>query len=464
VPGGRSDDERERARLAREARRSGGTGPSTPAGRRAAALPDDEPMPFDDVEPPREAPPRASRRIPRASDPRGGYKRERDPRVARALEKRAGRNGESNGRGNGGGPREPRRPRDPGSGNFRLRRLFLVAALVFGLFVLWFLVSLFQPFAGDGGSRKTITLKPGSSVGDIGSTLSEEGIVSSGFFFQMRATIDGKRGDLKPGTYTLREDMSYSDAITALEKGPPKDTINVTVVEGRSRSETSDAVSETSLRGNYERATVESPLLNPRRYGARNAENLEGFLWPSTYEIKRGRSVKELVDRQLNAFKKNFATVPLSEARSKNLTPYEVLTIASLIERETAVPRERKLIASVIYNRLAQDQSLGIDATVRFIHDKWSGALTQSEINTPHPYNTRVNKGLPPGPIGSPGLPSIRAAANPAETDYLFYVADPCDPKGLKHTFHETLAEFNAAAERYNQAREAAGGRAPRGC
>jgi UPF0755 protein len=154
----------------------------------------------------------------------------------------------------------------------------------------------------------------------------------------------------------------------------------------------------------------------------------------------------------------------MREARSKNLTPYEVLTIASLVERETALPRERKLIAGVIYNRLSQDQRLDIDATVRFLHDKWDGALTQSEINTPHPYNTRVNKGLPPGPIGNPGLESIRAAANPADTDYLFYVADPCDPKGLRHTFHETLAEFNAAAARYNQAREQAGGQAPRGC
>ena len=122
--------------------------------------------------------------------------------------------------------------------------------------------------------------------------------------------------------------------------------------------------------------------------------------------------------------------MPMSGRESKNLTPYEVLTIASLVERETAVPRERKLIASVIYNRLAQDQSLGIDATVRFIHSKWDGALTQSELNSDSPYNTRSYKGLPPGPIGNPGLASISAAAEPADTDYLFYVTNPCEPKG----------------------------------
>ena len=330
------------------------------------------------------------------------------------------------------------------------------------MFALWFVVSLFQPFAGDGGARKTVTIKPASSVGDIGSALSEEGIVSSGFFFELRATISGKRGDLKPGTYTLKEDMSYSDAIAALEKGPPPNTVQISVVEGKSRSEIATTLD--ALKGDYEAATEKVDGFSPRRYGAREARDLEGFLWPATYEMKRGQSVERLVDKQLAEFERNFATVSMREARSKNLTPYEVLTIASLIERETAVPRERRLIASVIYNRLSQDQSLGIDATVRFIHNKWDGALTQSELNSDSPYNTRKFKGLPPGPIGNPSLASIKAAANPADTDYLFYVADPCDERGLRHTFHRTLAEFNAAAAKYNQAREAAGGRAPKGC
>ena len=421
--GGRSDDDRERARIARESRRDVGPSPSTSAGRR-----------------------------PRPSDPRR-HVPGRDPRVAAALEKRAlrtGRNGSE------------RAPREPRQGNFRLRRLLLAVGALLLIVGLWFVVSLFQPFSGDPGARKTVTLKPGSSVGDIGGTLAGEGIVSSGFFFQLRATIDGKRGALKPGTYTLREDMTYSDAIAALEKGPPANTIQVSVPEGRSRGEIADSVAAAGLKGDYEKATRKSRQLNPRRYGAQGAKNLEGFLWPATYELKRGQNVRLLVDKQLATFEKNFATVSMSRAKAKNLTPYEVLTIASLVERETAVARERKLIASVIYNRLAQDQSLGIDATVRFIFDKWDGALTQSELDSDNPYNTRKFKGLPPGPIGNPGLASIRAAANPSTSDYLFYVANPCKPG--THTFHRTLAEFNAAAAKYNQAREAAGGRAPKGC
>jgi UPF0755 protein len=353
-------------------------------------------------------------------------------------------------------------PQDPRQGDFRLRRIFLVGGLVVLLALGWFLFSLFQPLAGDGGTRKTVTIKQGSSAGDIGSVLADQGIVSSGFFFDLRATLAGKRGDLKPGTYALREDMSYADAIAVLEKGPPPNTVRIAVPEGRSRGEIAKSIKDSGLRGDYMKATVKSKQLNPREYGAKRARNLEGFLWPATYELKRAQPVRLLVDKQLAAFQENFDKVSLRRARARNLTPYDVLIIASLVERETAVPKERKVIASVIYNRLSQDQSLGIDATVRFLLDKWDGALTQSDLNTDSPYNTRKFKGLPPGPIGNPGLASIKAAANPADTSFLFYVANPCKPG--THTFHKTLAEFEAAAQRYHQAREAAGGKAPKGC
>jgi UPF0755 protein len=421
VPGGRSDDERERARMEREARRRGKA-----SGDRASAT-------------------RLRPRIPqvRSAAPQG---------EARSTGPKA--------RSTGAKRRTPgRSPRQPPA-NFRTRRLFLAIGAIALLVALWFLASLFQPFSGDGGASKTVTIKPNSSVGDIASQLSDEGIVSNGFFFELRATISGKRGALKPGTYKLREDMSYEDAIAALEKGPSPNTVKIAVPEGRSRSEIGRSFS--GLQGDYLKATKHSRKLDPRDYGAKRARDLEGFLWPATYELKRGQPVKLLVDKQLAAFKDNFRIVSMRRARSKNLTRYDVLIIASLVERETAVPRERKLIASVIYNRLSQDQSLGIDATVRFVLGKWDGALTQSDLNTDSPYNTRKFKGLPPGPIGNPGLASIRAAANPANTDYLFYVANPCKPG--THTFTTTLAEFNAAAAKYNAAREAAGGKAPKGC
>jgi UPF0755 protein len=216
------------------------------------------------------------------------------------------------------------------------------------------------------------------------------------------------------------------------------------------------------LRGSYLRQTVRNPNLDPSDYKARGAKSLEGFLFPATYELKKGQGVRKLVDEQLTTFKRNFAQVDLRYARSKNLTPYDVLIIASLVEREAAVAKERPLIASVIYNRLHDDVRLDIDATVRFVTGNWTRPLNVSELQNPSPYNTRVHSGLPPGPIGSPGLASIKAAAHPAKTDYLFYVAAVCG--NGTHRFAATDAQFQRYADAYERARDKRGGKSPTEC
>ena len=149
-------------------------------------------------------------------------------------------------------------------------------------------------------------------------------------------------------------------------------------------------------------------------------------------------------------------------ARSKNLTVYDVLIIASMIEDEVGVDKQRRLVASVIYNRLREGIPLGIDATIRFATGNWSRPLTESELAIDSPYNTRTNLGLPPGPINSPGLASIRAAAHPAETDFIYYVTKPHTCGEL--SFSKTDAEFQADVRAYERAREAAGGRNPDTC
>jgi peptidoglycan lytic transglycosylase G len=217
-----------------------------------------------------------------------------------------------------------------------------------------------------------------------------------------------------------------------------------------------------SLDGDYLVATRSSPALDPARYGASAAGTLEGFLFPATYEVKRGRDVSVLVSQQLAAFRREFPRVDLRYARGKNLTAYDVLTIASMVEREAKVANERPLIASVIYNRLRRDMPLGIDATIRFATGNWEKPLTRSQLATDSPYNTRKRAGLPPGPIGSPGLASIGAAAAPARTDFLFYVVKPCAEGG--HDFSKTEAEFQRDVDRYNRERERRGGRSPTKC
>jgi UPF0755 protein len=363
-----------------------------------------------------------------------------------------------------GGPPRATRPGPPGGPRPRPRwgrlvALFLVAAVAFG--IAWFANSLFQPFKGDGEGNVRVVIPEGSSLGEIGDLLEERGVVKSSSFFQLRARLAGRSGKLKPGTYNLRLDMKYTAVLDELEQGLPPNVVSIGIPEGLSRTEIRRLI-KGALPGNYVRASRRSRVLDPRDYKARNARNLEGFLFPATYEMKKGVPVKRLVNKQLELFKEKFATVDMRYARSKNLTPYDVLIIASLVEREAAVAKERPIIASVIYNRLRNGIPLGIDATVRFLTGNWKRSLRQSELQNPSPYNTRVHTGLPPGPIGNPGLDSIRAAAHPARTKYLFYVAKVCG-KG-RHRFAETDAQFQRYVDEYNRAREKRAGKSLTNC
>ena len=340
------------------------------------------------------------------------------------------------------------------------RLLALVVVLAAIVCVAWFAVNLFQPFQGEGEGQVRVVIPQGASLGDIAEQLEKEGVVDSSTFFALRARIAGRSGDLKPGPYSFESGMVYTDVLDTLEQGVRPNVVMVTIPEGRSRGEIAPTVRR--LKGNYRRATRRSRLLRPRAYGARGATSLEGFLFPATYELKKGQPVRKLVNEQLKAFKQKFAKVDLRYAKRRNLTPFDVLTIASLVERETAVPRERALIASVIYNRLKNDIRLDIDATTRFAVGNWNRPLKVSELQNPSLYNTRVHSGLPPGPIGSPGLRSIQAAAHPAKTGFIFYVAAVCG--NGKHKFAETDAEFQRYVAEYDRARAERGGKSPTDC
>jgi UPF0755 protein len=395
VPGSRSEQERERARLEREARRAG------------------------------------------RDDDNGLYVQERPA----------------------AGPRA-RRTRPRGTPNVVARRILALVFLAIVAVAAWFLVSLFQPFGGDGSGSVTVTVPQGASVGEIGDILARRGVVSRSFFFELRARLGGHSGDLKPGVYKLKHDMSYSAALDALTKGVAPDVVQVVIPEGRSRREVAPLAK--GLKGSYLAATVRSPYLNPRRYGARHARNLEGFLFPASYQLKKGASARMLVKEQLQAFRQNFSRVSLAYARKKNLTPYDVLTIASMVEREAELPKDRPLIASVIYNRLHDHIPLGIDSTLRYALGDWTKPLRVSQLASPSPYNTRNHQGLPPGPIGNPGLASIQAAAHPAHSQFLFFVVKPCGNGA--HVFAKTNAEFERDSARYNAARAKNGGRSPSKC
>jgi UPF0755 protein len=244
-----------------------------------------------------------------------------------------------------------------------------------------------------------------------------------------------------------------------VETAPPLARLRIIFPEGFTVREMADrvgAVREIAIakrkvtprltRSGYVRATrVAVPPLGFRRDA--RGKSIEGFLFPDTYEFTQYTPAAQLVGEQLRTFERQWQTVDLRYARSKNLTPYDVLTIASMIEKEAVAPGERKLVAAVIYNRLHNRMPLGIDATIRYGRNvPGTEPLKQSDLESDSPYNTRKRLGLPPTPIANPGLASIQAAAHPAHVDYLYFVRKP---DKIHHFFTASQSEFCAKSLEY---------------
>jgi UPF0755 protein len=233
---------------------------------------------------------------------------------------------------------------------------------------------------------------------------------------------------------------------------PPEPVLRVVFPEGFTRDQMVARVGEVRTIARERRKIT--PKLTPKGYRAateaakvpqafrKDAQGIEGFLFPATYEFTATTTAKKLVADQLEFFEENWQQVDLTTAREKNLTPYDVLIIASMVEKEASVAKERPLVAAVIYNRLKLGMSLGIDATIRYgLGVPGTESLRQSHLDSDSPYNTRNRPGLPPTPIANPGLASIQAAAKPANVDYLYFVR-----KGdsREHFFTASESEFYA--------------------
>jgi uncharacterized YceG family protein len=327
-------------------------------------------------------------------------------------------------------------------GPYRRRRVLALGLILVGVLVAWFLISFFQPppfDPGNGSGQAIVTVPEGASASDVADLLSDSDVVSNGTLFEWRLKLAGKTDQILPGRYVLAHNMSYSEAIDRLTSSGGK--VNVTIPEGEDRTQIAATVADLGLSGDYLAASKSVKGFDPNSYGANNPKSLEGFLFPATYELDPGANVNQLVSKQLQAFKQNIAGVNLSYAKSKNLTVYDVLTIASMIDKEVQIPSERALVAAVIYNRLHRGMPLGIDATTRFEFHNYTGEITESQLQSPSPYNTRTHAGLPPTPIGNPGLAAIKAAARPAKVNYLYYVLNG-NGSG-HHCFTASGQEFN---------------------
>ena len=313
-----------------------------------------------------------------------------------------------------------------------------------GYAALW----IYQNVISDGaspGAPAAFTIKRGDSVEQIGAALDRAGIVRSGTAWAVKARLNGDDTNLLPGRYALRVDERYDTIVTALHSGPGSllPVIRLTIAEGRAIRDIAGDVKRVSITRTAYLAAVRRarPASGFRATGTERL-TMEGFLFPSTYELTKPANAAQLVRKQLAAFVAKTAAIDFSAARRKQLTPYDVLIIASMIEREAANDRDRPLISAVIYNRLQQGIPLGIDATTQYSVGAWR-PLTAADLKVRNAYNTRINRGLPPTAICNPGLASLQAAARPAKVGYLYYVAIPHDPQ-RRHFFTKSFAAFLA--------------------
>jgi uncharacterized YceG family protein len=235
---------------------------------------------------------------------------------------------------------------------------------------------------------------------------------------------------------------------------------SVTIPEGETRAQIAAIAAAHGLGGSYLAASRRSSLLDPADYGApRATKSLEGFLFPATYELFAGASARRLVADQLAAFHEQFPAADARRARALHLTVYQLLIVASMIEREALLARDRARVAAVVYNRLRLGMPLGIDSTLRYALHDYSRPLTEAQLRLDSPYNTRVHRGLPPTPISNPGMAAIAAAAHPAHVGYLYYVNDADGCGDL--VFSASYAQFEADAAAYREAIARNHGRVP---
>ncbi len=273
------------------------------------------------------------------------------------------------------------------------------------------------------------------------------------------AAIGGGDGETEAPT-TSSSTLIYRTVTKTTASGPVETVIampkpfHIVFPEGFTRQEMAERVAAVGkiaerkrhVKAKLSRRTYLSATRRPRAPACLRSRvrTIEGFLFPATYEFFRQTSSAQLVDDQVTAFCENWEQVDLGYARSKNLTPYDVLVIASMVEKETLSPDERQLVAAVIYNRLHAGMPLGIDATLRYgLGIPPTESIHQSQLDNDSPYNTRKHAGLPPTPIANPGLASMQAAAHPAKVDYLYFVRKP-DKK--HHFFTASFKAFQAYA------------------
>ena len=323
-------------------------------------------------------------------------------------------------------------------------RVFLALFLL--LAGLAFAGTRYYGWCGEASGPKdpvTLHVRDGASGSEIVDDLHAQGIVRCGLVSKWRLRRSGLEDRFRAGTFELTTNMTPDAAFEVLTTPPePVPTVRLTIPEGYRLTQIADRVQEELgiPTERFLKATEEGDWsLQP--YLPENADSIEGFLFPETYFVRKDADADAVIQRLLDQFGTEAETLPWDNAEELGVTPYEVVIVASMIEREAALDRERPIIAGVIYNRLKTGMALGIDATLLYDDPTPDGQLSSSDLEYDSPYNTRLHAGLPPTPIASPGRASLEAALNPADTPYLYYVL--CGADG-HHAFGTSAAEHEA--------------------
>jgi UPF0755 protein len=322
-----------------------------------------------------------------------------------------------------------------------------VLGLLFVVGVLGVVYLIYATATGGGGEqeppvRAEVEVVKGDTLSSVAEKLEQAGIIESAFLFKMEARVGGHEDtEIKTGEYTFKRGEDGGNILAKLTAGEAAPTVAITVPEGLNLEQTAQQVARQSKvssaqfekaarRTDYGYGFLEDPAI----------KSTEGFLFPKRYEFEEGTTAEQMVSRMLEQYLLETQTLDISGAKERlNLTEYELVTVASLIEKEASSPEERPLVASVIYNRLREGMPLQIDATVVYALDHPKEELSLSDLKVDSPYNTYENTGLPPGPICSPGRQSLEAAINPAQTDYLYYVLKS---NGEEHSFTTNYNDF----------------------
>jgi UPF0755 protein len=323
------------------------------------------------------------------------------------------------------------------------KKAAIAALILVSAIALAFLVNhLFFP--GKTGETVHLVIKKGESLGSVAGRLRREGVIRSSLLLRIYAVMKGGDRVILHGHYLFEKGMRYGEVLDLLAKGPNYQ-VRVTVPEGLTLRQTAERLSSALGFSVGDFLAECHSTLHPVSFLEGRDVTLEGFLFPKTYEIPPDASPGEVVEMMLKQFEREVAGLKWEKAKDLGLSPYEIVIVASMVEKEAKLDAERPLVAAVIYNRLRLGMPLQIDATVQYALPEWKPRLTYQDLQVDSPYNTYRRKGLPPGPICSPGKSSLMAALEPAPVDYLYYVATGDGG----HFFTSDYGEFLEAKRRY---------------